>query len=975
MLNNQYLELVKAQLTHFATQSNFESIITTAFGSEIEPTTILKLRKQWLSGDFSVIPQIDILSNGELGQASGGYAAVEDKIFISSDFLAQNKNNPNAITALLLEEIGHKIDRVFNGNVDSPGDEGEIFSRLVTGQNLSPALLARLKVEDDLANIIVAGKVVSIEQGITVTGGAGNDILNGGTGNDLLYGNAGNDELYGKDGDDELDGGNDNDLLFAGSGNDILNGGSGNDELYGGIGNDRLYGDGGNDILSGGDGNDFLRGGNGNDTLYGGVGDDTYSVDSQDYIYEYSNQGTDTIQSRLSYSLLNGANVENLTLTGGGNISGTGDNLNNVIIGNRGNNTLNGGAGNDSIYGGDGNDILSGGIGNDYIKGEAGNDFLYGEGGKDFLYGDTGYDVLIGGEGDDRLYGGSEDDDLDGGIGDDILDGGTGNDTLNGDIGDDTLIGEAGDDDLYGGVGNDLLIGGAGNDELYGGNGDDDYFIGTDDTGIEKIYETVAGGSDTLNFSTVNRRLNVDLAKTTIQPVATGLQLVIPIVSIENVDGGYGDDLLAGNSLNNVLSGSDGNDALKGLSGNDTLNGGTGNDFLDGGTENDMLNGDEGNDRLYGGTGNDTFDGGMGNDELYGENGNDKLYGGNDTDKLYGGDGNDYLNGGAGIDYLNGGDGIDTVDYSFLTHGGSFNLATGSSFFQLIPTKGGFGFFYSEQMLNFENIITTAYNDRVTGTAANNRIETGAGNDTLIGGVGNDYLAGGTGNDTYLIDADVDTGTDTIVDPSGIDSLDFGATAKSISVNLTTANPQSIAAGVQLVLPVLTIENVFGGAGNDSITGDSLNNWLVGGAGNDTLNGGRGNDSLSGGAGNDRFFFGGGALTGTQTVATLLGKDSVTYFHNTLAEQDKIVLSKSTFTKVTTGANGSISNFLAVTNDNAALTSTSTAAILYSLNTGNLYYNQDGATAGLGTNGGNFATVIAENGHPVLAASDFIIAV
>jgi hypothetical protein len=53
------------------------------------------------------------------------------------------------------------------------------------------------------------------------------------------------------------------------------------------------------------------------------------------------------------------------------------------------------------------------------------------------------------------------------------------------------------------------------------------------------------------------------------------------------------------------------------------------------------------------------------------------------------------------------------------------------------------------------------------------------------------------------------------------------------------------------------------------------------------------------------------------------------------------------------------------------LTGTSSAAILYSASSGNLFYNQNGTLAGLGGDGGNFATLI---GRPNLVASDFIVA-
>ena len=69
----------------------------------------------------------------------------------------------NPVTELLLEEIGHKIDRLLNGSIDSPGDEGAIFRLLATGQNLSADTLAELKIEDDHATIKVDGQFIVVE--------------------------------------------------------------------------------------------------------------------------------------------------------------------------------------------------------------------------------------------------------------------------------------------------------------------------------------------------------------------------------------------------------------------------------------------------------------------------------------------------------------------------------------------------------------------------------------------------------------------------------------------------------------------------------------------------------------------------------------------------------------------------------------------------------------------------------------------
>ena len=113
-----------------------------------------------------------------------------------------------------------------------------------------------------------------------------------------------------------------------------------------------------NNTLAGDAGNDTLNGGTGVDTLIGGTGDDVYIVDSTtDVITENANEGTDTIQSSVTFSLAALPNIENLTLTGSAAINGTGNASNNVITGNTANNTLDGGTGIDNLIGGTGNDI------------------------------------------------------------------------------------------------------------------------------------------------------------------------------------------------------------------------------------------------------------------------------------------------------------------------------------------------------------------------------------------------------------------------------------------------------------------------------------------------------------------------------------------------------------------------------------------------------------------------------------------
>jgi Ca2+-binding RTX toxin-like protein len=112
-----------------------------------------------------------------------------------------------------------------------------------------------------------------------------------------------------------------------------------------------------NDDFIGTSGPDTLVGTSGADAMTGLAGNDTYTVnDAGDLVIEALNEGTDTVQASIFYTLPN--NVENLLLTGTGNLNGTGNALNNQIKGNSGNNSLNGAAGTDTLTGGVGTDIF-----------------------------------------------------------------------------------------------------------------------------------------------------------------------------------------------------------------------------------------------------------------------------------------------------------------------------------------------------------------------------------------------------------------------------------------------------------------------------------------------------------------------------------------------------------------------------------------------------------------------------------------
>jgi Ca2+-binding RTX toxin-like protein len=223
---------------------------------------------------------------------------------------------------------------------------------------------------------------------------------------------------------------------------------------------------------------------------------------------------------------------------GDGNDSATGSQFGDFLDGDDGDDILIGLGGDDQIFGGSGNDGLAGDFGgygeqsfpwmqpgDDLLDGGYGADSIYAEAGNDILIGGPGQDYLDAGTGDDQLYGDDITLDalataiyafgmdmptppLDASLSDDnlvasaietpqddqdLLQGGPGNDILYGQGGGDALYGgwspsnwyyvgyytQDGDDNLFGGSGNDQLHGGTGDDNLYGGPGTDQLDTGT----------------------------------------------------------------------------------------------------------------------------------------------------------------------------------------------------------------------------------------------------------------------------------------------------------------------------------------------------------------------------------------------------------------------------------------------------------------------------------------------------------------
>ena len=572
-----------------------------------------------------------------------------------------------------------------------------------------------------------------------------------------------------------------NNLIVANAGNNILSGGLGTDtvsfagsssgvsvslalttaQTTGGSGSDTLSGF---ENIVGSSFADNLVDAIGVNTLTGGAGNDTYTIqDLGDVIVENAGEGTDTVNSSVSYTL--SANVENLTLTGGSATNGAGNDLDNIIVGNAANNSLSGGAGNDTLDGGAGSDSLAGGTGNDvYIVDSAGDTVTEAAAeGIDRIQ--TALTYTLGVNIENLTLTGS------------ASVNGTGNAL------DNEIIGNAGANTLTGGDGNDTLDGGAGIDTLVGGLGDDTYVV---DAAGDIVTEAANAGTDTI------RTLLASYSIATL----TNIENLTGIATVAQT--------LTGNAGNNTITGNTGADRLDGGAGADTLIGGAGNDTYVVDNAGDVVT-------EAASAGTDTIETGL---SLYSiaallnvENltgtatTGQTLTGNSGANVITGGSGNDTIDGGAGADTMSGGTGNDTyvVDVAGdiiteLANAGSDTIRA-SITYSLVDTDGA-----GANGGNVENLtLTGATAINGTGNAlANTIVGNGAAN-VLNGGLGIDILTGGLGTDTFVFNSTLGaTNVDQITDFSVVDdTFNLENTGAGLFTALTTTG--TLAAGAFVI--------------------------------------------------------------------------------------------------------------------------------------------------------------------------------
>jgi Ca2+-binding RTX toxin-like protein len=346
------------------------------------------------------------------------------------------------------------------------------------------------------------------------------------------------------------------------------------------------------------------------------------------------------------------------------------------------------------------------------------------------------------------------------------------------------------------------------------------------------------------------------------------------LISIENVIGTAGDDVIRGNDLDNRLEGRGGNNVLDGGLGDDTLIGGSGIDAADY-TSHDSLAVQRGEQYvialgLSGRAGSFTLsqpgsrpvplevvesDVLIGIENVNGSNHAETITGNERANTLDGRGGSDILDGGFGDDLLIGNGGTDTASY--LSHDGLLadgspdviSLGNGTSdgsytrFQALGPIRQAVE---TDVLRSIENVTGSDSDEVINGNDGINVLDGRGGNDIIDGGLGNDTLIGNGGIDTasYLShDATpLPEGGELDAITLGLGGADGSYSRNQIVLNLFRTLETDVLRG---------FENATGSNKNEIIIGNERDNVLDGRGGTDIIDGGLGNDVIIGGTGLD----------------------------------------------------------------------------------------------------------------------------
>jgi Ca2+-binding RTX toxin-like protein len=596
------------------------------------------------------VPEVQILSASSMGSADGAYSRKTRSIYISADCPLDQ------IEAVLLEEIGHHIDALFNEQ-ETPGDEGTLFSAAVRGITLSDEEITAILNEDDSAILSLDGRQVAVEcaakpapppraplKPIVTVSPVSTKLTNTSDWETLSSGTAtlssgkhglslvGAQDLggYGNSGAGGTNAGTNTLSAASNSGNSVLYAGTAATTMIGGSGNTTLYGSTANqkDSIIGGTGSSTIIAGNGLATLVGGaknnsimsgtapgrtLGQSLEGGKSTNSLYGNTlrgGAGRDTLRSGVGFStLISGSNtgvsttINAVAATGVTSISVA--NASGLAVGQQ--ITGNGIASGTTITSIAGTQLtLSAKTTAPLSAGSRINtvgNILIGQGLSNSLRAGSGNDSLIANKGNSTLLGG---------VGLSTLQGGDSlsNNWLQ------SVSTSTGGNSLVGGAGFNTLVAGLGKDTLIGGSGKNLLLVNRDNLAAfardNITLSTLASASNTLGISATSPvTINDSLLGTMAGAGVTNLGTVANLgssstriilganaqkVLVNTLVAGIGSDTLsvAGFTTNSALL-----DASKSVNRVSLVGGGTGNDTF--------LGSKGGYDTMTGAAGNDSF--------------------------------------------------------------------------------------------------------------------------------------------------------------------------------------------------------------------------------------------------------------------------------------------------------------------------------------------------------------------------------
>ena len=595
-----------------------------------------------------------------------------------------------------------------------------------------------------------------------------------------------------------------------------------------------------------------------NDTLVAGPSSSNVNfvvINASAVIQVTAGTGIDTVTASVSYTAPTNVNI--LTLTGTGNIIGTGNAANDTLTAGAGNDTLIAGSGLATLIGGSGNTTFIVNNSADTVQNNStttndsmqssvsyvlptnvntlvltGTAALTGtaNGGNDTLVSNSGIDTLIGGVGNDTfilnnpldvvldtagiatiIYQSSLNFTLPANVNTLTLQGSSAI-VATGNSGNDFITANSGTDTLIAGNGNDTLVSGLGAaiDSLVGGTGNDLFVVNN--------------ASDVVSVGSIH---GVDTIQSSVSYTASANVANLTLIGTSALTA-------TGNALSNVLTANSGNDTLVAGAGVATLIGGSGNDTFIVNSANDVI-------QNASAVTNNTLQSSVSNTLM--ANVNTLVLTGVGNLMGMANSANDTLISNTGVDTLVGGAGNDTF---VISNANDLVQDTSTSATNSILSS------VSYTLPTNVNAIT------LTGTAA--LVATGnLGNDLLIANSGADTLIAGNGNDTLVSGSS--TQVNSLVGGTGNDLFIVNYASDVVSVG-AAHGADTLQSSVSFTLPTnvntLTLTgsaNLIGAAvsGSNSITGNAGNDVLIAGSGNDTLVAGSGIDTLMGGAGSDTF--------------------------------------------------------------------------------------------------------------------------